>query len=79
MKFSDFLEEIHVTTTRDTLTLVLDTKGEYKYYFNRPSGAIHSCVTDLIQLKENILSTVNVTRILLLGYLLGSEATNKCK
>ena len=33
MKFQDFLEEIHVTTTRDTLTLLLETKGEYKYYF----------------------------------------------
>ena len=32
-----------------------------------PPGIIHSLVIDLIQLIENVLSTVNVTRILLFG------------
>ena len=58
-----------MATTLETLTLVLDIKGEHilLILLYCPPGAIYSFVTDLIQLIENVLSTVNVTRILLLG------------
>ena len=67
--FSKILEEIHVATTIETLTLVLDINGKHTLLIllYRPPGTIHSFVTDLIQLIENVLSTVNVTRILLIG------------
>ena len=66
------LEKIHVTITIETLTLVLDIKREHTLLSKgislyRPPGTIHSFVTDLIQLVENVLSFVNVTRILVLG------------
>ena len=71
-----------MTTTTKTFTFVLDIKGEHALLILpcRPPGTIHSFVTDLIQLIENVLSTVNVTRILLLGDIkFGSDVTRKCK
>ena len=61
-----------MTITIETLTLVLDIKREHILLSKgislyRPPGTIHSFVTDLIQLVENVLSFVNVTRILVLG------------
>ena len=63
------LEEVDVTTTIENLTLVLDIKREHTLLIllYLPSGTIHGFITDLIQLIENVMSTVNVTRILLLG------------
>ena len=63
------LEEIHVTTTIETLTLVLDIKGEHTLLilFYHAPGTIHNFITDSVELIENVLLTVNVTRILLLG------------
>ena len=71
-----------MTTTTQTLTFVLDIRGEHALLILlcRPPGTIHSFVADLIQLIENVLSTVNVTRILLLAVIkFGSDVTRKCK
>ena len=63
------LEDIHVTTTIETLTSVLDMKWEHTLLIllYRGPGTIHSFVTDLIEPIENVLSNVNATRILLFG------------
>ena len=58
------LEEIRVATTIETLSLLLDIKGEHTLLIllYRPLGTIHSFVTDLIQLIEYVLFTVNFNR-----------------
>ena len=58
-----------MTTTIEALTLVLDIQGEQTLLillYHAPS-TIHSFITDSIELIENVRSTVNATRILLLG------------
>ena len=58
------LEEICVATTIETLSLLLDIKGEHTLLIliYRPLGTIHSFVIDLIQLIEYVLFTVNFNR-----------------
>ena len=58
------LEEIRVATTIETLSLLLDIKGEHTLLIllYRPLGTIRSFVIDLIQLIEYVLFTVNFNR-----------------
>ena len=58
------LEEIRVATTIETLSLLLDIKGEHTLLMllYRPLGTIRSFVIDLIQLIEYVLFTVNFNR-----------------
>ena len=58
-----------MTTTIEALTLVFDIQREHTLLIllYHASSTIHSFITDSIELIENVRSTVNVTRILLLG------------
>ena len=59
------------TTTTKTFTFVLDIKGEHALLILlcRPPGTIHSFVTDLIQLVENVLSTAKLLEFYFLATL----------
>ena len=58
------LEEVRVATTIETLSLLLDIKGEHTLLIliYRPLGTIHSFVIDLRHLIEYVLFTVNFNR-----------------
>lgn len=65
---TDLHREIRVATTIETLTLILDIKREHTslILLYRAPGTVHSFI-DLIELIENVLSIVKVTRTFLLG------------
>ena len=65
---TDLHWEIHVATTIETFTLILDIKREHTLLIllYRAPGTVHSFI-DLIELIENVLSIIKVTRTFLLG------------